>query len=95
MKHLIIVKANDSAPSREAFIRAAEAAFAPVTAIDGIHGVRVIPGLPLAVNRYDFIVEITMEQAALPAYNDSEAHRLWKENYGGWIEKKAIFDCED
>ena len=95
MKHMIIVKANENAPSREAFMQAAEEAFRSVTEIPGIHGVRVRPGLPLAPNRYDFIVEIDMDREALSAYDQSEAHHRWKDNYSGWIEKKAIFDCED
>ena len=95
MLHMIIVKANESAPSREEFIRCAEEAFRPVTDIPGVHGVRVRRGLPLAENRYDFIVEIDMEKESLSAYNESAAHKTWKENYGGWIAKKAIFDCEE
>lgn len=95
MKHMIIVKANANAPSREEFIAAAQAAFAPVTAISGVRAVRVRKGLPLAPNRYDFIVEIDMDRESLPAYNESAAHQLWKEKYGGWIESKAIFDCEE
>lgn len=95
MKHLIIVKANENAPSREAFMDAAKKAFSPVTQIPGVRSVRVIPGLKLSENRFDFIVEIDMNRESLPLYDQSEAHRLWKENYGSWIEKKAIFDCEE
>ena len=95
MKHLVIVKMNENAPSREEFIQKAKEAFAPVTDIPGIRAVRVIPGLPLAENRYDFIVEIDMDKESLPAYNESEAHKSWKKNYGAWILSKAIFDCED
>lgn len=95
MKHLIIVKANSNAPAREAFMEAAKEAFSPVTQIPGVRSVRVIPGLKLAENRFDFIVEIDMNRESLPLYDRSEAHRLWKQNYGGWIEQKAIFDCEE
>lgn len=95
MKHMIIVKANESAPAREEFAKAAEEVFKTITNIDGVHSLRVRLGLPMAANRYDFIVEIDMDKEALPAYNDSPEHHLWKEKYGGWIEKKAIFDTED
>ena len=95
MKHMVIVKMNENAPSREEFIQKAREAFAPVTDIPGIRAVRVIPGLPLAENRYDFIVEIDMDKESLPAYNESEAHKNWKKTYASWIQHKAIFDCEE
>ena len=40
------------------------------------------------------MIEIIMEPEALAAYDVSEPHRRWKQEYGSHIEAKAIFDCE-
>ena len=93
MKHLIIVKSKADVDPH-AFAQAAEAHFAPIVEIPGVHRVKVIEGIREHENRYHFIVEIDMEKDALPAYNESKRHRDWKEIYGAWIEKKAIFDYE-
>jgi len=93
MKHLIIVKSAEGVDSKE-FANQAEAHFQGVLGICGIHGVRVIRGIENAKNRYSFIVEIDMDEDALPAYNDCMCHHEWKEKYASMIEKKAIFDYE-
>ena len=39
------------------------------------------------------MIEITMDEAALPAYDACEPHHTWKTQYGGDIAHKVIFDC--
>lgn len=46
-------------------------------------------------NRYHLLIEIDMEESALPVYDKSAPHKLWKEKYGDKLEKKAIFDFDD
>ena len=41
------------------------------------------------------MIVMKMDQEALPAYDASEPHHRWKEEYGDRIAKKAIFDCEE
>ena len=94
MKHLIIVKSASSVKDVSAFAKEAENHFQDILSIEGIHAVKVIEGIREHENRYHFIIEIDMDKDALPAYNESECHHDWKEKYGSWIEKKAIFDYE-
>ena len=93
MKHLIIVKSAPEIDAHE-FALSAEAHFQGILDIPGIHHVKVIEGIREHENRYHFIIEIDMDKEALPAYNKSQCHHDWKEKYGSWIEKKAIFDYE-
>lgn len=93
MKHLIIVKSVPEVDPH-AFAMEAKKHFQDIVAVPGVHAVRVIEGIREHENRYHFIVEIDMEKDALPAYNVSACHHAWKEKYGSWIEKKAIFDYE-
>ena len=37
---------------------------------------------------------IAKDRAALVRYDDSEMHHRWKDEFGGLLEKKAIFDYE-
>ncbi len=46
-------------------------------------------------NRYDFLIKIHIEKDSLPEYDASSGHHEWKEKYGQFVEKKAIFDYED
>ena len=46
-------------------------------------------------NRYDLMIVVEMEKAALPNWDASRIHHQWKEQFGGLLEKKAIFDYED
>lgn len=93
MKHLIIVKSVPEVDPH-AFAAEAEKHFMDILEVPGVHTVKVIEGIREHENRYHFIVEIDMEKDALPAYNASACHHDWKEKYGKFIDKKAIFDYE-
>lgn len=45
-------------------------------------------------NRYHLMIEMLLEKEALSNYDESEAHKTWKKEYGELIQEKAIFDCE-
>ena len=62
--------------------------------VPGVREVRVTPNVIDRPNRYDLLIVLTMDREALPAYDACDAHCLWKQRYGGLIEKKAIFDCD-
>ena len=93
MKHFIIVKWNDPAAMRPE-IPAIGALFGQTLAIPGIHSVDVHPSCSDRANRFDLMIEIEMDAEALPAYDACEPHHMWKEQYGGAIANKVIFDCE-
>ena len=62
--------------------------------LPGIWSVVVHPSCSDRANRYDLMIEIGMDPEALPAYDACEPHHVWKEQYGGAIAHKVIFDCE-
>ncbi len=45
-------------------------------------------------NRYDLMICIDMDREALDRFDASVVHARWKEEYGGFIEQKTIFDCD-
>lgn len=94
MLHRIIVKYTPLVTDRDAFAEEVLGIFKPLETMDGIHKVGIVKGLPLAENRWDLMIEIEMEKSALPAYNESAPHKKWKTEYACFVEKKAIFDCE-
>ena len=94
MKHYIIAKLKDSS-RKEALVEPVQALFNEALEIPGIHAVAVKPCCIDCPNRYDLMIEITMDAEALAAYDASEPHKKWKETYGDLLEKKTIFDSED
>lgn len=93
LKHFIIVKFKEeinagslTAPVTELFQR--------LTAMDGIYDIKLHTSCIDRPNRYDLMIEINMDKAALDRYDSSEVHKEWKRTYSDMIESKAIFDCE-
>ena len=93
MKHYIIAKLHDSS-KREELVAPVQALFDRTLSIPGIHKVTVKPCCVDRANRYDLMILLEMDPEALPAYDASEPHHFWKNEYGSKIEKKAIFDCD-
>ena len=94
MRHFIIVKWKDPAKMRSE-IPAIEALFYELTELSGIHSVRVLPCCIERPNRYDLMIEIAMDEEALPAYDASWPHHEWKDRYGEAIRDKVIFDADN
>lgn len=95
MRHHIIVKWNSSVTDKAALLAEVEELFGKTTSIPGIHKVEMIPNIIDRPNRYDLMIAITMEESALPVYDESVYHKEWKEKYGKYLETKAIFDSAD
>ena len=93
MKHYIIVKFKKEF-DYESRIGDIKAIFDETLGIDGISAVDIRKSNSERENRYDLMIVIDMSKNALPLYDVSAPHLLWKEKYGGYIEKKAIFDCD-
>ena len=91
MKHYIIAKFRPGTPWRES-VPAIEALFRETLSIEGVHGVEVFPSCSQRANRFDLMICLDMDEAALPLYDASEPHHRWKETYGPLLEGKAIFD---
>ena len=63
--------------------------------IEGVRGITIHENCVARDNRYDLMIVVEMEKAALPNWDASEIHHRWKNQFGGMLEKKAIFDYED
>ena len=94
MKHYIIAKYNASVADKEALLPRIREIFSLADQIPGVHGAEVRPNCVARENRYDVMIVIDMEKEALPAYDTSEMHHLWKDKFTPLLEKKAIFDHE-
>ena len=95
MKHCILAKYRPEAyPRRTELLPRIREIFAPLTALDGIRSVAVYPNCVGRDNRYDVLIVVDMVPGALPLYDDSAPHRLWKEEFGPLLAQKAIFDFE-
>ena len=68
--------------------------FAVAGEIPGVRGAEVYPNCVARENRYDVMIVLEMDRDALSLYDDSEMHHRWKDEFGGLLEKKAIFDYE-
>lgn len=94
MKHHIIVKFNDRVTDKPALIAEVEKLFSGCTEVGGVHGCEIHRNCTARDNRYDLMIVLNMDKEALPAWDDCRIHHEWKDIYGGFVEKKAIFDCE-
>ena len=99
MKHLIIVKFKDNiwnredAASRE-MLADIKKIFNRTKQIEGVHTVNIYENVTPRPNRHDLMIEMEMDQEALPVYDASATHQEWKERYGKYIQTKTIFDYE-
>ncbi len=94
MKHYIIVKFVEGTDFC-ALEKPVRGIFEETLSIPGIRGVDIRLSNSERPNRYDMMIVMDMDKAALPAYDVSEPHLRWKSEYGALVAKKAIFDCDD
>lgn len=95
MKHCIIAKFNESVVDKPTAIESVKALFASAAPIEGVNGIVIHENCVERDNRYDLMIVVEMEKAALPNWDASEIHHRWKNQFGDMLEKKAIFDYED
>lgn len=93
IRHCIIVKFKKDIkkPSREEI----RELFAHTLEIAGVYAVNDYANCIFRDNRYDLLIEMEMEDTALPEYDDSVWHKEWKAKYGQYIEEKTIIDLEN
>lgn len=95
MQHCILVKWTTDAGDRDTLAKEAEAIFAEAVNDGFATALTIRKNVIDRPNRYDLLIELTMEKDMLTAYDASEAHRRWKELFGAKIQQKAIFDFEE
>lgn len=94
MKHCILAKWAGNVTDKAALLPQIRALMYPASTIPGVHGVEVYPCCIDRANRYDLMIVLDMDKDALPNWDASDIHHRWKNEYGGLLEKKAIFDYE-
>lgn len=94
MLHNILVKWNEQVTDKAAIIPQIQALYADAVQLPGVHSVSLRPNVIDRPNRYDLLIQLDMDMDALPTWDASAIHHQWKNDFGGLIEKKAIFDCE-
>ena len=107
MKHCIIAKFNESAADKQAALAQALEEAVDARGFPGMADVdsslllfarKIAPQARFALLGEcgdDLMIVVEMEKAALPNWDASRIHHQWKEQFGGLLEKKAIFDYED
>ena len=94
MKHCILAKWNETVTDKAALLAQVRVLYTAADAIPGVRGVTVHPCCIDRPNRYDLMIVLDMDREALPNWDASDIHHRWKDEYGGLLEKKAIFDYE-
>ena len=92
MKHYIIGKFRSDIPDKAKTVAEIRKLFTTATEIPGVKSAEIVENCVQRDNRYDVMIILTMEPSALDAWDHSGLHHRWKEEYGGLLEKKAIFD---
>ncbi len=91
MLHYIIVKWKKGSP--EGLADRVRELYRGATTLSGIRSVEIRENITPRDNRYDLMVILHMEEGALPTWDSSDLHQKWKADFGAYIEKKCIFDC--
>lgn len=94
MKHCILVKWNETVTDKAALLAQVRALYTAADDIPGVHSVTVHPCCIDRPNRYNLMIVLDMDREALPNWDASDIHHRWKDEYGGLLEQKAIFDYE-
>ena len=95
MKHVILVKWNETVLDKESIFIEAKNIFEKLLNIKGIKSVKLHKNVINRTNRFDLMVVIEMNKEILPVYDESQPHKEWKEKFRKYMENKAIFDFEE
>ncbi len=93
MKHYIIVKFKDREDTEKLFTEI-KALFQKALDLKGVESVLIHKSNSNRENRYSIMIEMSLSQEGLEAFDASEIHKEWKNTYGDRLESKAIFDCD-
>ena len=93
MIHHIIVKWKENEDKAE-LNSAAKGLFLNADKAPYIEKIEVKENVIPRENRYDLMIAVFMDKSALHDWDESGLHLKWKEDFGKFIDKKCIFDCE-
>ncbi len=93
MKHFIIVKFDDTQNIQDT-LEPIRNLFNQSLNIEGVNHVQIHTSNTNRSNRHDLMIEMNLTEKGLEAFDHSEIHRIWKNEYGKYIVNKTIFDCD-
>lgn len=93
MKHLIIIKFNESSKVED-LIPSIKQLFEKAKDIEGIKSINIYKSNINLPNRHDLMIEMHLTKKGLENFDNSEIHKRWKEQYSKYIINKTIFDYE-
>lgn len=94
MQHYIIVKWKDGA-DKQLLAAKARSLYADASAQCGVKSVVIKDNITARDNRYDMMIILHIGNNDLSLWDNSQLHKSWKSEFGAFIDKKCIFDCED
>ncbi len=95
MKHLVMVKWNETVSDKKALADEVLALFERAVAENSeIEDVELVLNAVDLPNRYDCLFIIKIDRDELPVWNNCEPHKIWKSDYSKYLQSKAIFDWE-
>ena len=89
-----VCEAPEVYPCRQELLPRIRQIFSAASELEGVSGASVYPNCVARDNRYDVLIVLDMAPEALPVYDASAMHHLWKEEFGPLLAQKAIFDFE-
>ncbi len=95
MKHLVMVKWNETVENKEAMAREVLALFEKAHRENEEvgEGSLILNAVDLP-NRYDCLFIIELDKENIPVWNNCGPHLIWKSDYSKYVLSKAIFDWE-
>lgn len=93
MRHYIIVKFNSEFDYLKE-LEKIKALFDESLKNDGVSKVDIYTSNSNLSNRYDLMIKMELTKEALTTFDNSLIHAKWKDEYGKYIDSKAIFDCD-
>ena len=91
---IVLDMAPEVYPRRQELLPRIRQIFSAASELEGVSGASVYPNCVARDNRYDVLIVLDMAPEALPVYDASAMHHLWKEEFGPLLAQKAIFDFE-
>ena len=89
MKHCILAKYRPEVyPRRQELLPRIRQIFSAASELEGVSGASVYPNCVARDNRYDVLIVLDMAPEALPVYDASAMHHLWKEEFGPLLAQK-------
>jgi len=94
MKHLVMVKWNETVKDKDAMAAEVLELFQKAKQHPEIQGIEHIKNAVPLPNRWDSLFIIYLKKEDIQVWIDCKPHQIWKKDYNKFVDKKAVFDWE-